>query len=283
MRPILFHIGNFPVRSYGTMLILGFMLCLWRTTRVCARRMQTEPEGSPRRIHPDTIFDFGIGVLLWGLVGARVLFVLLDWGTFSRNPLSAFRIWEGGLSLHGGLIFGILYLIYFVRKRKVPFLVLGDLSAVAFGIAYSFGRIGCLLNGCCYGNACNLPWAVRFPNENGPGLTPPSHPIQLYAAIINMGFFLFLSWWEKRPHRDGELFYAYVALYGVYRFAMEYLRAGATSTYLIPSLHLTDTHLVSLAMMIAGGIGLALLRRNRTVYQDAAFLHSVPAASTPAV
>jgi phosphatidylglycerol:prolipoprotein diacylglycerol transferase len=110
---------------------------------------------------------------------------------------------------------------------------------------------------------------VRFPDEHHPGLfTPPSHPVQLYASIINLGFFFLLARWERQRRRDGELFWAYIALYGLYRYAMEFFRAGATSTYLIPSLHLTDTHVISVVMMVVGIGGILWLRRHRPAYRD---------------
>ncbi|HEV2474665.1 MAG TPA: prolipoprotein diacylglyceryl transferase [Chthonomonadales bacterium] len=264
MHPVLFHIGKFPIRSYGTLLVTGFMLGLWRAVRVADHRWRTEPEGSPRRIHPDNVFDLGIYGLLVALVGARLLFVLLDWGEYARRPIDIVKLWAGGLSLHGALLFGILYLIYFCRKRKISVLALGDLCAPSWAIGYAVGRIGCLLNGCCYGAACSLPWAVRFPDERHPGhLTPPSHPTQLYATLFNLFFFFVLRWWEQRPRRDGELFYGYIAMYGFYRFIVEMFRMGATSTYRIPSLHLTDTHLVSIAMFALGIGAIVWLRRHR--------------------
>src|ERR1051326_7303487 len=116
MHPILFQLGNIPVRAYGVLLVIGFLVGLWRAQRVCAYRMKQEPEGSPPRISPDMIFDIGIMGLLIGIIGARVLFVLLDWPSFAPHPLSVFRIWEGGLSLHGGMLFGILFLIYYCRR-----------------------------------------------------------------------------------------------------------------------------------------------------------------------
>src|SRR6476469_4725127 len=126
MYPILFHIGSFTVRSYGVLLITGFLLGLWRAMRYCARRMESEPGGSPRRISPDQIFDFSIIGLLLGIVGARILFVILNWGPnkegslgFASHPIDAFKIWEGGLSLHGGLIAGILFLAWWTRRHKV--------------------------------------------------------------------------------------------------------------------------------------------------------------------
>src|SRR5215467_5082387 len=122
MHPVLFHIGSIPVRAYGVLLVTGFLVGLWRAQRVCAYRMAHEPEGSPRKINPDTCFDIGILGLLIGIVGARVLFVLLDWPSFASKPASIFRIWEGGLSLHGGMLFGILFLIYYCRRHKLSLL-----------------------------------------------------------------------------------------------------------------------------------------------------------------
>lgn len=280
MYPKLFQIGNLPVYSYGTLVVIGFLLALWRAMRVAARRMETEPEGSPRRIRPDDVFDLGLMGLLVGLIGARLTFIVLS---ENQNWLEALKHWQSGLSLHGGMLFGILFLIAFCRRRKLSILAVGDLGGVSFPLAYAFGRIGCFLNGCCYGGACSLPWGVRFPDELHPGaLTPPSHPIQIYAAIINLGLFFLLTQWEKRPRRDGEIFFAYIALYGVYRFAMEAFRAGVTSTYLVPALHLTDTHIVSIVMAVIGVVGVAWLRRHRPAVQDAAFVAGekmIPAAT----
>jgi phosphatidylglycerol:prolipoprotein diacylglycerol transferase len=280
MRPILFHLGRFPIHSYGVLLVLGFLLCIWRTMRVCERRMKTEPEGSPRRISPDFIFDIGVGGLLVGIAGARLTFALLDGNNFFKHPTEIFRLWEGGLSLHGGMFFGILYLIFYCRRKRVAFFPVGDLGAPAWAIAYIFGRIGCLLNGCCYGGVCDLPWALRFPDEQHPGrLTPPSHPVQLYAVLFNLLFFTLLTRWEKRPHCDGELFFGYIGMYGFYRFVVEAFRAGVTSTYLLPGLHLTDTHIVSVLMMALSLGGIAWLRRHRPAYQDAADRLPLPDAS----
>ncbi len=288
MHPILFRIGHFPVRAYGTLIVIGFLIGLWRAMRLCTRRMATEPKDSPRRIHPDTVFDVGILGLLVGLIGARFLFVALDWGSYAKTPLKAFQLWEGGLSLHGGMLFGILFLIWYCRRKRVPLLPLADIAAPSWAIAYAFGRIGCLLNGCCYGAVCDLPWAVRFPDErystaNHIVWTPPSHPTQLYATLFNLVFFAWLLWWEKRPRRDGELFFGYIAMYGFYRFVVEMFRAGATSSYMIPSLHITDVHIVSILMVIAGLVGVVWLRRHRPAYQDTAQqLPSTPSKPEPA-
>lgn len=283
MHPILFQIGNIPVRSYGVMIVIGFLIGLWRGMRVCARRWATERDDSPRRIHPDTLFDLGFWGLVVGILGARVLYVLLDWHSFAAHPLDALKFWEGGLSLHGGMLFGILYLIFAYRHMKVSPLAAGDLAASSWALAYAIGRIGCFLNGCCYGGPCDphLPWASLFPDErypHAPGnptastiLTPPSHPVQLYATLINLIFFALMTRWEKRKRADGELFYGYIGLYGLYRFAMEIFRAGATSTYLYPQYHITDTHIISVVMILIALIGIARVRSRGPLYLDAVY------------
>lgn len=266
MRPILFQIGNFPVRSFGTMAVVGFLVSLWWARRMADKRMQTELEGSPRRMDPDSLGDLWVFTLLFSILGSRLLFVLLEMPSYFTQPLEIFKIWSGGMSLHGGLLGGVGYLLYTSRKRKIPLLVLGDIIAPLFSLIYVFGRIGCFLNGCCYGITCDLPWAVRFHDEKVLGmLTPPSHPTQLYGSFAGLVIFGILTRWERYPRRDGELFWGLCALYGFYRGLVEFLRAGATSSYLSPNIHLTLTHVISLFMVLLGLFGLYWLRRNRPV------------------
>lgn len=269
MYPRLFQVGGIVIHSYGAMLVLGFLLALWRAMRVCARRMATEPEGSPRRIRPDDVFDLGVMGLLIGLVGARLTFIFLserqDW-------VHALMHWQSGLSLHGGMFAGIAFLVLFCRRRRLDVLAVGDVAAVSWPLAYAFGRVGCFLNGCCYGGACTLPWGVRFPDEQHPGvLTPPSHPIQIYAALIHLVAFWWMTRRERLPRRDGALFSGYIAFYGAYRMVMEVFRAGVTSAYVMPGVPVTQTHVVSVAMIVAGLAGLQWVRGHRPVVQDAAY------------
>jgi len=280
MHPILFHAGPITVRSYGVLLITGFLLGLWRATRMLTRRAAILPEGSPRRIAPEQMFDFAIIGLLLGIVGARILFVILNWApskdsttSFSSHPLDAFKIWEGGLSLHGGLIAGVLFLIWWTRRHKVSWLALGDVCAPSWALAYVFGRIGCFLNGCCYGGTCDprLPWAMKFHDEHYPdaaALTPPSHPTQLYAVLFNIVFFVWLSLWEKKPRRDGELFFGYIAMYGFYRYIVDIFRVGGTSSYLTPHLFVSLAQLASIAMIVLGIGGIVWLRKTRPAVAD---------------
>jgi phosphatidylglycerol---prolipoprotein diacylglyceryl transferase len=273
MHPVLFQIGKFPIRAYGTLIVAGFMLGLWRTMRRCAALLTTAPDGSPRRIEPDHVFDLAIPGLMAGLLGARLLFVALNWGSYAGSPAEILKIWSGGLSLHGGLLAGILYLLAYCKIKKVPLLPMADVCAAGWSLAYVVGRFGCLFNGCCYGGTCDLPWGIRFPDERFPGsnppiYTPPSHPTQIYGSLFNLVFFVILAQWEKRKRTDGEIFYAYIGMYGFYRFVVEYFRVGGTADYIRPNIPLTLTHVISLAMMAVAVAGIGWLRRNRTAYKD---------------
>jgi len=178
MHSILFRIGPFPIYSYGFMLMLAFLAA----TAVAARL------GRQRGIQPESIFDLTAFILVSAIIGARALYVALGWSYFQEHPDRIWRLWEGGLSFHGGLVGGLLAGIVYCRRRGLSFLRMGDVVAPGVALGYSIGRIGCFLNGCCYGGPTNLPWACRFhdPPITGP-LTPPSHPTQIYASIVNLG------------------------------------------------------------------------------------------------
>ena len=259
MHPILFKLGSLPIRAYGVLMIIGFLLGLWRAMTVLAKRQISEPEGSPRRINPDKMFDFSIVMLMIGLVGARVLYVILNWkAQFASDPTSALKLWEGGLAVHGAILFGLIYLLFFCKRNKISPLALADVIAPSFSIAYVFGRAGCLLNGCCYGGECDpkLPWAMSFHKEGFSDavklFTPPSHPTQLYAILFNLFFFGLLILWERKSRKDGELFFGYVAMYGVYRYVVEIFRVGGTSAFIKPNLFLSLAQVASIGMIVLG-------------------------------
>lgn len=251
MRPTLIELGPIPIHSYGVMVLIGFLLALWYAMAVARRQSrgvgQTKPDTRrPGPITPEHVFDVGLIALFVSILGARLLYVLLDWNEFKGNPLEVLRIWKGGLSIHGAILFGALTLWWYCRRHNLSFLAFADIGAPSFALGYAIGRIGCFLNGCCYGAACDLPWAVRFLQEgHADAWTPPSHPTQLYSTAISLLIFLALDRWSRRPHRTGALFLGYLTLYSVYRFCIEHLRKGATAG-VIPSLGLTDAQVFSL-------------------------------------
>lgn len=239
MRSTLFTIFGLPIRSYGLMMVVGFMLGIWRAVRVSKKRYNIEP---------DRVYDIALVALLGGVIGARAVYILLNPGTETWSGF--FAVWQGGLSFHGGLACAMLLGYIYTRIAKLSFWNVADLVAPSLAIGYAFTRIGCFLNGCCYGAPTNLPWGVRF-YENGV-LTPPSHPTQLYATIANLLIFWLLTKLERMHRKPGFVFVGYLGLYSIYRFLVEYLRSGYSASQW--AFGLTQAQGVSLAVIAASAI-----------------------------
>jgi phosphatidylglycerol:prolipoprotein diacylglycerol transferase len=239
MHPILFQYGSFVIHSYGVLVLSGFLIALWYAMHRARTLIPRTPQGE-NPITADHVFDVSLYALFLSVIGARLLFVLLDLNEFRSNPWDVFKIWTGGLSIHGAIVVGILWVAWYCHKHRLSFLAFGDLLAPAFALGYAIGRIGCFLNGCCYGGQCSEPWGVVFPDA-GP---MHRHPTQIYATIMNLAFFFTLDMFLKKPHKRGAIFLSYLALYCIYRFIDEHFRAGATADIFI--LGLTDAQVFSL-------------------------------------
>lgn len=238
-----------PVRAYGLMLVVAFgagMIYLQRGAR-----------GSS--LQPDGVVDLILGLLLVSVLSSRVLYILLNWGSYAGHWQEVFRVWEGGLSFHGGLIGGILWVAWYAWRRRVRFLWLADLMTPALALGYAFARIGCFLNGCCYGTPTHLPWAIRFQDPPLSGhWTEPSHPVQIYAALANVAIFTILGAVLARKRFDGQLVGLYLILYSAYRFAAEALRKGVTGE--VFALGMTQAQWASLLIAALGALLLVFLR-----------------------
>ena len=184
-------------------------------------------------IRSETVIDLGPWLILGTIVGARGLYVLSYWREdFASQPLwQIFNIRGGGLVFYGGLIGASLACILYVRLKKLPLWKIADLLAPSIALGHAFGRLGCLMNGCCYGRACDLPWAIHFPNDHpthGAGV----HPTQIYEAVLNLGLYAALAWLYRRRRFDGQIFASYLILYAVLRAFVEIFRGDYTASYL---------------------------------------------------
>ena len=229
-------------------MIIGFLLGVARATKVAKKR----------KIDPERVMDAALIALIAGIVGARLLYLLLSWHESNYTFVDIFRVWEGGLSFHGGLLLALISVVVYLRRVKIPFLVMADLLAPSLAIGYAFTRIGCFLNGCCYGHLTNLPWAMRFNDPALGTLTPPSHPAQLYAFAANLAIFGILTRVEKLNQPRGFIFLAYLALYSAYRFLIEIVRKGATAEVVYAGL--TEAQIVSAVILAISLIPLFKLR-----------------------
>jgi len=246
MRSTLFTIFGLKIRAYGTMLALGFALGVWRAVRISRKRYGIEPE---------RVYDLALVLLISALIGARAVFIVLNPSTEHWRDFLA--VWEGGLSFHGGVAFAMIGGYIYTRVAKLSYWRCGDLLAPSVAIGYACTRIGCFLNGCCYGRPTSLPWGVRFA-ENGV-LTPPSHPTQLYAVAANLVIFVILARLEKLNRKPGFVFVSYLGLYSVYRFLIEFLRSGYSAQ--LWELGLTQAQWASAAIFVIVAVVLATVYR----------------------
>lgn len=223
-----------PVYGYGSMLLLGFLVAGWFAS------LRAKREG----MDPELIWDAAMWVFIPGIVGARAFFIVQNRQQFFEGKQgldvikAIFNLPEGGLVLYGGVILGGVSYYLFCLKRKISPLALADVITPAIFIGILFGRLGCFLNGCCYGDPCPYPWAVSFPpgsaaylSEVDRGHIGPDaahtrllHPTQLYSAID--GLVLALLTWNYYPfrRRDGEVLLLGWLCYPVTRFCIEFLR-----------------------------------------------------------
>src|SRR5687768_546020 len=172
MLPTLFHIGPFTLYSFGLLVILGFLAGTALGGKLARER------GLPG----DAFLDGAIFILFAGIAGARLLYVALNWKTFSGQLANVGALWQGGMSFHGGVIAAVAAGVLYMRHRKIPLLAMSDAAAPGIALGYTIGRIGCFLNGCCYGTPTDLPWGVVFPHAEVP---VACHPTQLYATLLN--------------------------------------------------------------------------------------------------
>jgi phosphatidylglycerol:prolipoprotein diacylglycerol transferase len=239
VHPILFKLGPLTVHSYGLLVMIGFAAAVWWTIR----------EAKRRDISRDQVLDITLAVFFGGLIGARGLFILLTPGLLS-HPDEWFRVWEGGLSFHGSILGGAIAMAWATRRTGIPLVPMMDASAPGVALGYAFGRIGCFLNGCCYGGACDLPWATRFVDPSLPGgWTPPSHPAQLYSSAAGLLMFGILAWMSPRQRYKGQLVLSFVVLYSIYRFMVEFVRKGVTAQIAFGGL--TVTQVASIFIVLA--------------------------------
>jgi len=217
MYPVLFKIGPFAAHAYGFMLALGFLLGI--LTSIYFAKKES--------IKSETILNLAIYVIISAIAGARLLYVLVDWNYFSGHPLEIIMVQNGGLAFLGGLILSLLTILVYAKISKVPPLKILDAVTPAGFLGYSITRIGCFLNGCCFGVPTQLPWGIVFPPGSPAAAAFPGealHPVEIYASLTTFAIFLVLTWIYRSKKFDGQIFFLGLIFYSIYRFLMEFLR-----------------------------------------------------------
>ena len=224
LSPVALNLGFFELRWYSLAYLAGIFVGYWYLLRLLK-----EP-GAPlaRRHADDLVFYAALGIIIGGRLG-YVLFYNLAY--YLQHPVDILKLWDGGMSFHGGVIGTTLGILYLARKEKLPWLRIHDYVACCVPFGLFFGRLANFVNHELWGAPTNVPWAVRFPELIATGETilgPPRHPSQLYEAGLE-GLVLFaILWWMFRKtdarYQPGRLVGIFLFFYGLFRFGLEYVR-----------------------------------------------------------
>jgi phosphatidylglycerol:prolipoprotein diacylglycerol transferase len=216
--PVFLRIGPVQLRWYGLMYMLSFIIGFFVLRRFAKYRKLS--------ISTDDLYDLLFYLILGVMIGGRLGYVIFyDLGSYVRDPLSIFAIWQGGMSFHGGFLGMALAAWYVCRRKSWKFLDIADLVSAVAPIGLGLGRIGNFINGELYGRPTNVAWAMVFPE----GGSTPRHPSQLYEALLEgLLLFLILRWLYRKNFYRGTVFWALLAFYGLFRFLVEFVREPDT-------------------------------------------------------
>ena len=265
LSPIIFSIGRFDLRWYSIAYLAGIFVGFWYLLKLVSK------PGSPmtRKHADDLVFYAALGIILGGRLG-YVLFYNL--GDYLRHPIEILRLWDGGMSFHGGVIGTSLGIFYLAHKEKLSWLRIHDYVACCVPFGLFFGRLANFVNQELWGAVTTaVPWAIRFQERTPYGLMlgPPRHPSQLYEAflegIVLFGILGWMFWKTEARYQPGKLVGAFLFFYGIFRFGVEFIREP--DSQLIRFTQMTHLHMgqwLSLPMII-GGLYLMLTAKGRRV------------------
>ena len=263
--PVLIHIGFISIRWYAIAYIAGILLGWWYALRLIREAKLWPPAAPPvdNRQIDDLVLWITLGVILGGRLGYVLAY---GQGRYTAHPLDAFRIWDGGMSFHGGFIGVAVAIVAFALANKVDMLRLGDLVGPCAPIGLFFGRIANFINGELWGRPTTLPWGIIFPSAPD---SLPRHPSQLYeAGLEGLLLFFILRWATHRAHwlaRQGAVTGLFMVCYGLFRIALENVRQPDAGLDALP-FGLTMGIILSTPMVL---IGAWLIWRSRNTIPDA--------------
>lgn len=252
MYPELFRIGPVPIRSFGLMLALSFLLGVWYVSRIARR------DGKPF----EPLLNVAYILIFGGIVGARLSYVVLHWGDFANNlgaifnPFGENQFGIAGLNLYGGVLLAIGGAFLYCYLKKISVLEVFDYFAPTLGLGIGISRIGCFLNGCCFGTPTDLPWGVEFPQGSIPHAVFGSqhiHPAQLYSSLYGLALFVGLHFLMKHRQFVGQLVAVLFMVEAFFRYVLEYVRYYETEMHFsLWGMHPTYNQVVSIALFLTG-------------------------------
>lgn len=253
--PIAFSIFGWGIHWYGLMYVMAFVSAWWLA------RLQTKRQHRDWNYEQieDLLFYGGLGVILGGRIGYVLFYAFPD---FIHNPLMVVKVWQGGMSFHGGLLGVLLAMGLFNRKYKKGFFNIVDFVAPLIPMGLGFGRLGNFINGELWGKPTDLPWGMVFPAAGN----LPRHPNPLYEALLEGVVLFIIMWWFTAKPRPRMAATAVFALgYGTFRFLVEFVRVPDAQLGYLAWGWLTMGQVLSLPLILTGLILFFIIRKNAKV------------------
>ena len=258
MHPLLLQIGPIPIHTYGFLIAMGFLAAVATIKRLATRS----------GLDVERVLDLTFWSLLVGFAGARLLFVITRFSTFAADPISVFKVWEGGLVFFGGPLACLPFMVWYMRKHRLPFWKTMDALGPGLVIAHAIGRLGCLAAGCCYGKPTGTSFGIKLYSDlvdhSLQGI--PLHPTQLYESVSLMILYLGLLRIFRTKSFDGQVALTYFMVYPVIRSIVEVFRGDLIRGFVIEDV-LSTSQFISLLMFIVSGI--ILMIRLKQVHKEA--------------
>jgi len=258
MHPILIDLGFFQLPTYGLLLATGVVVALLTLRR---RADRAGMDGA-------NLVDFALWLVIWALVGAKLLLVIVELPRYLRDPASLLGVFRAGGVFLGGFIAAVIAAAVLLRRYQLGTLPTFDVITPSLALGQAIGRLGCLMAGCCWGAACDLPWAITYTDpvaaeRLGTPLHQAVHPFPIYASLFDFGLYLLLAALFARRLAAGTVFATYLVLYGIGRFALEWTRGDVVRGFVLDGL-LSTSQLISLGLIVVG-VGLHIwIRRRKT-------------------
>lgn len=246
MHPILIDLGFFALPAYGVLLATAVLMALW------SARVRADGAG----MDGTKVVDFGLWLVIWALLGAKILLVVVEWRRYLGDPAQLLGLARAGGVFLGGFLAAIVAAVVMLRRYKLQALPTFDVLAPSLALGQAIGRIGCLFAGCCWGHECDLPWAITYTDPAaaanvGTPLHIAVHPFPAYAAAFNFSVFLVLSWLYRKNLAPGRVFASYLVLYGFGRFLLEFTRGDEVRGLYFGGL-ISTSQLISAALIATG-------------------------------
>lgn len=246
MHPILIDFGFFQLPTYGVLIALGVVAGLWTLRR------RADHAG----LDGERLVDFALWLVIWALLGAKLLLVIVELPSYLHEPARLLQLFRAGGVFLGGLLAALVAAVVLLRRYQLRPLPTFDVLVPSLALGHAIGRIGCLMAGCCWGGACDLPWAITYTDPRaaanvGTPLGVPLHPFPVYASLFNLALYVVLARLYARRPAPGRVFASYLLLYGAGRFLLELTRGDAVRGFVAGG-PLSTSQAIGLGLILLG-------------------------------